>query len=65
MKIKIFSGSLLIIAGVMIGWYSVVNWQLHKEIKKTEAAQAEQEKVIGQLEEYLQKQFLPAETKQE
>lgn len=55
----------LIIIGIVLGFFVVVNWQLAQEIKKTEAAIAQDGQKLDAIEKYLNDVFPPVNAQQQ
>ena len=57
MKKQIILGVILLVAGVMIGFFVLVNWQLSQEVKKTELANFQDSQRLTAIEKYLTDTF--------
>lgn len=61
MKKQIIIGVILIVIGVMLGFFVVVNWQLAQEIGKTSTALAQDSQRLDTIEKYLTDTFPPTD----
>jgi predicted negative regulator of RcsB-dependent stress response len=59
MKKQIITGVILLVIGVMLGFFVVVNWQLSQAITKTEVALATDSQRLDVIEKYLTDSFAP------
>ncbi len=66
MRKQIIVGLILIVSGALLGFFVVVNWQLHQEIKKTATAIDQDSQELTKLEKYLNDDYVsPAPANQE
>lgn len=61
MKKQIITGVILLVVGVLLGFFVVVNWQLSQAITKTEVALATDSQRLDAIEKYLTETFAPAD----
>jgi predicted PurR-regulated permease PerM len=64
MRKQIVVSLILIVIGVLLGFFVVVNWQLAQEIGKTQTALAQDSQRLDAIEKYLNDSFAPAGTQQ-
>ena len=53
MKKQIIIGVFLIIIGIVLGFFVIVNWQLRQEINKTESVAKQAQAELDKIEKYL------------
>ena len=59
MKKQIIIGAVLLIIGLLLGFFVVVNWQLSQAITKTETALTQDAQRLDTIEKYLTATFAP------
>jgi hypothetical protein len=62
MRKQIVVSLILIVIGILLGFFVVVNWQLKQEIDKTVLANNQDSQELAKIENYLQANYLATTT---